>query len=316
MNQNKLFDQYNIIGENIKNYINRYKNVLGLNATVLITGETGTGKELIARWLHFNDPERCNKPLVKITIPNIGENIFESEVFGYEKGAFTGAISSKKGLIEVAEDGTVFLDEIENASPSVQSKLLQLLEDRVYRKVGDTVYRKTGARFVIATNKDLYQEVIRNTFRSDLFYRLAVFEIKIPPLRERGRDLLEIANHFVKLYSIETGKDLPELKEAEYRLLSAYDWPGNVRELKNMIERAVIFSEKGKLDFSLLPGKTGTHLELEDSLDLRGYIRHKERDFLENALKKCKGDVQRTAELINMSIPFVYKKIREYKIGL
>lgn len=241
MPQNTLFETFNIIGDNTNKYITRFKNILNINSSVLITGETGTGKELVARWIHFNDTKRNRKPFVKITIPNIGENIFESEVFGYEKGAFTGAITSKKGLIEVAEDGTIFFDEIENASPSIQSKLLQLLEDRLYRKVGDTEYKKTNARFVIATNKDLYNEVQANNFRSDLFYRLAVIEIKLPPLRDRGVDIVQIANYYIKKYSNEIGTEINPLADEAFKALSSYDWPGNIRELKNFIERAVIF---------------------------------------------------------------------------
>ncbi|MCX7746090.1 MAG: sigma 54-interacting transcriptional regulator [Clostridia bacterium] len=314
MNQNNIFDKYEIIGHYTKKYLDRHKEVLNVNATILITGETGTGKELVARWIHFNDRKRLEKPFVKITIPNIGENIFESEVFGYEKGAFTGAIVSKKGLIEVAEDGTVFFDEIENASPAIQSKLLQLLEDRIYRKVGDTSYKQTNARFVVATNKDLYEEVIKNNFRSDLFYRLAVLEIKIPPLRERGKDIIEISNHYIKKFSGETGKKIAPLGEKAFSQMSDYPWPGNIRELKNFIEKAVVFSKNEEIDLTLIP--KSIILSFQDSFNYsyKEYMQQKELELLKKALLQCNGNIEQTAKLINMSVPFVYKKLREFEI--
>ncbi|TYQ16658.1 UNVERIFIED_CONTAM: two-component system response regulator AtoC [Acetivibrio alkalicellulosi] len=313
MPQNSLFENFNIIGNRTLEFMESFKNVLNTNSSVLITGETGTGKELAAKWLHFSDAKRKNKPFVKITIPNISENIFESEIFGYEKGAFTGAISSKKGLIEVAKDGSVFFDEIENASPSIQGKLLQLLEDRLYRKIGDTIYKKTDARFIIATNKNLYQEVQNNNFRSDLFYRLAVIELNLPPLRDRESDLLDIANFYIKLYSSEMGKNISLLTLKDYTLLSSYKWPGNIRELKNFIERSVIFSnDNHTIDLSEL-SQSNKVLNLDElnTYSYKEYIQKKEKEFLEKALLKCNGNVELTAKLINMSVPFVYKKIKE-----
>ena len=314
MTQNTLFENFNIIGDNMNKHIYKFKNILSINSSVLITGETGTGKELIARWIHFNDNKRNKKPFVKITIPNIGENIFESEVFGYEKGAFTGAINSKKGLIEVAEEGTIFFDEIENASPSIQSKLLQLLEDRLYRKVGDTEYKKTNARFVIATNKDLYNEVQANNFRSDLFYRLAVIEIKLPPLRERGFDIVQVANYYIEKYSKEIGVDINCLSDDSYKPLSSHSWPGNIRELKNLIERAVIFSESKNIDLSMIPQITLSPSDSSETLNYKDFIRDREYELISNALSKCSWNVEQAAKLIDMSVPFVYKKIKELHI--
>jgi len=303
-----------MIGDNTNKYITQFKNILNINSSVLITGETGTGKELVARWIHFNDSKRNKKPFVKITIPNIGETIFESEVFGYEKGAFTGAINSKKGLIEVAEDGSIFFDEIENASASIQSKLLQLLEDRLYRKVGDTEYKRTNARFIIATNKDLYSEVQANNFRSDLFYRLAVIEIKLPPLRERGFDIVQISNHYIKKYSNETGTEINPLSDESYKALSAYNWPGNIRELKNFIERAVIFAGSNNIDLSRIPQNPPLHPGGTKIFNYREFIRSMEYELISTALTECRGNVEQAAKLIDMSIPFVYKKIKEFKI--
>lgn len=289
----------------------RFNNILSVNSSVLITGETGTGKELVARWIHFNDIKRKSKPFVKITIPNIGENIFESEVFGYEKGAFTGAITSKKGLLDIAENGSIFFDEIENASPLIQNKLLQLFEDRLYRKVGDTSYNKTDARFIVSSNMNLEEEVQKNLFRSDLYYRLAVIEITLPPLKERGRDLFEISNYYIKKYSDEIGKKISLLTEKDYTLLSHYNWPGNIRELKNFIERAVIFAQGSKIDFlSILPNTSHINSHFSSDYSYKEYMNQKEREFLKKAICECSGNIKETAKLIKMSAPFLYKRIK------
>lgn len=325
MNQNSLFQDFSIIGKNTVTFIERFSNILNINSSVLITGETGTGKELAARWIHFNDSIRKNKPFVKITIPNIGENIFESEVFGYEKGAFTGAITSKNGLIDIAEDGTIFFDEIENASPLIQSKLLQLFEDRLYRKVGDTRYKKTDARFIISTNINLQEQIQKNLFREDLYYRLAIIEISLPPLRERGRDLLEISNYYIKKYSNEVGKKIDLLKEKDLKQLQRHTWPGNIRELKNFIERAVIFSSDNRIDLPALiaevisPNADMGKLFSQQTSNLlnysyKEYMRQKEQELFQKALRECKGNIGQTAKLIDMSVPFVYKRIKELGI--
>lgn len=329
MNQNSMFENFSIIGKNTVRFIERFSNILNINSSVLITGETGTGKELVARWIHFNDLKRKSKPFVKITIPNIGENIFESEVFGYEKGAFTGAVASKNGLVEISEDGTLFFDEIENASPLIQSKLLQLFEDRLYRKVGDTRYKKTDSRFIVSTNIDLQEQIKRNLFRSDLYYRLAIIEVSLPPLRARDRDILEISNYFIKKYSDEVGKKIDLLKEKDFKQLQMHTWPGNIRELKNFIERAVIFSEGNRIDLSSLltevtahttdiSGYMGEQYEKQtaspSACSYKEYMRQKEQEFLQNALRKCDGNIGQTAKLIDMSVPFVYKRIKELGI--
>ncbi len=312
MKQNTLFQNFNIVGGCIGEYLEKYKSLLRLDSTVLITGETGTGKELIARWIHFMDDDRKNRPFVKITIPNIGENIFESEVFGYEKGAFTGAISSKKGLIEVAENGTVFLDEIENASPSIQSKMLQLLEERIYRKVGGTEYKNTEARFIIATNVDLYEEVKKGSFRSDLYYRLAVLDIRLPSLRERKNDILEIANYYIESFNVKFNKNIKPFELTQLDDLLAYDWSGNVRELKNFIEKGMVFSKSDTLDLSELKTRTSTHALVEESY--KKYMNSIEKEYLEKIYRQKNCKVEAVAEAIEMSIPFVYKKLKEYNI--
>jgi transcriptional regulator with PAS, ATPase and Fis domain len=313
MKQNTLFQDFNIIGSYMGEYLLKFKNLLKLDSTVLITGETGTGKELIARWIHFMDETRKDRPFVKITIPNIGENIFESEVFGYEKGAFTGAISSKKGLIEVAENGTIFLDEIENASPTIQSKLLQLLEDRIYRKVGGTEYKSTEARFIIATNSDLHGEVEQGRFRSDLYYRLAVLDIKLPSLKERKEDIIEISNYYIEKLNKKFGKNIKLFQNSELKELSEYQWPGNIRELRNFIEKQMVFAESDILDLSEL--KMRGLSSPNGHKIYKEYMNGMERDYINNIYKQTNGKVEELAEVIGMSVPFVYKKLKEHGIN-
>ncbi|MDF2591148.1 MAG: two component, sigma54 specific, transcriptional regulator, Fis family [Clostridia bacterium] len=310
--QNTLFQDFNIIGSYIGEYLLKYKSLLKLDSTVLITGETGTGKELIARWIHFMDETRKDKPFVKITIPNIGENIFESEVFGYEKGAFTGAISSKKGRIEIAENGTIFLDEIENATPSTQSKLLQLLEDRIYRKVGGTEYMRTEARFVIATNVDLYEEAKQGRFRSDLYYRLAVLDLYLPALREREGDIIEIANFYIEKFNSKFCKSIKLLGKAEINELLKYKWSGNIRELRNFVEKQMVFAESDKLDLAELKLKCAA--QNLGSISYEEYIGRMEREYIEKIYRQRNGRVEEIAEAIGMSAPFVYKKLKEHGI--
>lgn len=311
--QNSLFKDFYIIGSYIEKYLAKYKSLLKLDSTVLITGETGTGKELIARWIHFMDETRKDSPFVKITIPNIGENIFESEVFGYEKGAFTGAISSKKGLIEVAENGTVFLDEIENASPSIQSKLLQLLEDHIYRKVGGTEYMSTGARFIVATNVDLYDEVKLGRFRSDLYYRLAVLDIKLPALREREDDIIDIANYYIEKLNGKFGKEIKRFESSQLQELLSYDWPGNIRELRNFIEKQMVFAVSDELDLTELKRRAGT--QTPDLRTYKEYMDSVEREYIERIYKQKNNRVEDVAAVIEMSVPFVYKKLKEHGIS-
>jgi transcriptional regulator with PAS, ATPase and Fis domain len=313
MKQNTLFQDFNIIGSYMGEYLLKFKNLLKLDSTVLITGETGTGKELIARWIHFMDETRKDSPFVKITIPNIGENIFESEVFGYEKGAFTGAISSKKGLIEVAENGTIFLDEIENASPTIQSKLLQLLEDRIYRKVGGTEYKSTEARFIIATNSDLHGEVEQGRFRSDLYYRLAVLDIKLPSLKERKEDIIEISNYYIEKLNKKFGKNIKLFQNSELKELSEYQWPGNIRELRNFIEKQMVFAESDILDLSEL--KMRGLSSPNGHKIYKEYMNGMEREYINNIYKQTNGKVEELAEVIGMSVPFVYKKLKEHGIN-
>jgi DNA-binding NtrC family response regulator len=211
------------------------------NSTVLVTGESGTGKELVARAIHYNSLRR-DKPIVTVDCTSLSENLLESELFGHVKGAFTGAIASKKGLLEIAEGGTVFLDEVGNIPLAIQAKLLRVIQEREFRAVGDTRTRATNIRLVAATNKDLRAMVAAGSFRDDLFYRVNIFPVRVPALRERREDIPALAFHFLRSAAEEHGKRVTHISDGAMALLANHDWPGNVRELENMMSRAVILT--------------------------------------------------------------------------
>jgi transcriptional regulator with GAF, ATPase, and Fis domain len=222
------------------------------DSTVLITGETGAGKELIAQAIHDSSSRR-NAPLIKVNCSAIPENLFESEFFGHVRGAFTGALRDKPGRFEMAEGGTLFLDEIGELPPAMQSKLLRVLQEQEIERVGEIRTRKVNVRVIAATNRDLSQEVEGKRFREDLFYRLSVFPLEIPPLRERREDIPVLANYFIRKAAKKMNRPLPRLARATANQLSAHAWPGNVRELQNAVERAVILAHDGELRFDLRP---------------------------------------------------------------
>lgn len=239
-----LYRLENIVGSSqaMQRVFNLISQVAATNSTVLITGESGTGKELVARAIHYNSP-RKNAPFIVVDCCTIPESLIEAELFGHAKGAFTGAISAKKGLLELAHSGTIFFDEIGNLGLSVQAKLLRLLQEREFRPVGSSKVVNVDVRFIAATNKDLLQLVKEGKFREDFFYRLNVFPIRLPPLRDRKEDIPALAQHFLKKYAEETGLDVRHISAEAMRILTGYDWPGNVRELENVIHRAVILAD-------------------------------------------------------------------------
>ena len=230
-----------------KKVLAEVEQVASTDATVLILGETGTGKELIARAIHNISPRR-NRPLVKINCAALPANLIESELFGHEKGAFTGAFSRKIGRFELANDGTIFLDEIGDLSMELQAKLLRVLQDGEFVRVGSSSTMKVDVRVIAATNRNLEAALENKTFRGDLYYRLSVFPIRIPPLRERKNDIPVLVKHFVKKYGVQTGKKIEKVPQKVIDSLQAYHWPGNVRELENIIERAVIISQGSQLE--------------------------------------------------------------------
>lgn len=288
------------------------------DVTILLLGESGTGKELFARAIHLLSPRR-EGPFVAINCASIPDNLLESELFGYEKGAFTGAYTSKKGKIEIAHGGTLFLDEIAEMSTSLQAKLLRVIEEKKFERVGGTRTIEVDVRIVVATNRDLQKEVEKGNFREDLFFRISVFPIKIPPLRERKGDIPLLAEYFAKKAAEEMKVPISKIsKEAMEKLLKYY-WPGNVRELKNVIERAVILSEGREIEAShivLLSPK-------RDELDLSGTLEEAvdravqwvERKKIQQAIEESEGDINRAAEKLGISPKTLYSKMRKYNIS-
>ncbi len=235
---------FSIIGESIeiKLLFEKIKKIANTPTNVLLLGETGTGKELFARAIHESS-YRKKRPFVAINCASLPENLLESELFGFVKGAFTGATTDKKGLLEIADGGTVFLDEIGDLPLSLQAKLLRVLEDKEIRPLGSVISKKVDLRFISATNKDLIEAVKESKFREDLFFRLNVITIHIPPLRERGKDMEILAHHFMRKFAIKMGKNLKKIDPQAIKLLYKHSWPGNIRELQNVIEQAVVFCE-------------------------------------------------------------------------
>ena len=275
-----------IIGQSLalRQILSQIEMVAPTDANVLILGETGTGKELIARELHRRS-RRKDKPLVRVNCACIPKELYESEFFGHARGAFTGAVKDRVGRFEAAAGGTLFLDEIGEIPLELQSKLLRVLQEKCYERVGEEMTRRADVRIVAATNRDLKKEVTAGRFREDLYYRLNVFPMKLAPLRERREDIPLLAAHFVELSLRELGCPRPRLTRAGIETLQSYDWPGNIRELRNVIERAVIFAHGGALDFDLpaidsSPGPAQTAPRLGDRVDLE-YLTDSEMQRLE-----------------------------------
>ena len=276
------------------------------DANILILGENGTGKDLVARSLRFFSP-RQQGPFITIDLGSVPESLFESELFGYEKGAFTDARKSKAGRMEVASGGTLFLDEIGNLSMAMQSKLLTAIEKKRITRLGSTRNIPIDVRFVCATNANIRQMIEEGNFRQDLLYRINTVEIQIPPLRERGEDVLLLADHFLKKYAHKYKKDIQGLTRETKQKLMRYQWPGNVRELQHAMERAVILSQSAWLrpnDFMLTPQSEKKN-ELEEVLNLEEL----ELRAIKKALKRCAGNVSEAAELLGITRYALYRKM-------
>ena len=279
------------------------------DANILILGENGTGKDLVARSLRFFSPRREN-PFVTIDLGSIPETLFESELFGYEKGAFTDARKSKAGRMEVASGGTLFLDEIGNLSMPMQSKLLTAIEKRQISRLGSTSIIPIDVRFICATNANIRQMVEEGSFRQDLLYRINTIEIHIPPLRDRGEDILLLADHFLKRFNHKYKKEIGGLNREAKQKLMRYHWPGNVRELQHAIERAVILSDSSMLKadcFMLQP-----QVEKKSPLDEIFNLEELERKAIERALKHCVGNQTQAAELLGITRYTLYRKIEKW----
>jgi Nif-specific regulatory protein len=292
--------------------------VAGSNATVLIIGANGTGKELVADAIHHSSP-RANKPLIKVNCAALPENLLESELFGHEKGAFTGAFQTKKGRVEAAEGGTLFLDEIGEMPLSLQSKLLRFLQNREFERVGGLQTFHSNIRIIAATNRNLTEEVRKGGFREDLYYRLNVFPIFIPSLAERKTDILLLAEFFLEKYAAENNKEMNRISTPAIDLLLSYHWPGNVRELENCIERAVLVAKDGTIRGQDLPpslqisGSTKTG-QLDDHWSMPDAVANLEKEMIIEALKKFQGHQGKAASWLGVTERQMGYKMKNYKI--
>ena len=266
-------------------------------ATVLIEGESGTGKELVARAIHYAG-ERRGAPFVSVNCTAIPEHLIESELFGHIPGAFTGAVASRRGFFEMAGGGTLFLDEIGDASPAMQAKLLRAIQEKTIHKVGSSRPVRVDTRLVFATNKDLAQLIDRGLFREDLYYRINVIDIPLPPLRERGDDLLLLVNHFRARYGRDLGRPAPSFSDETLRRLAAYHWPGNVRELENLVQRLVLLAEGERIEPADLPATLRPALDLPRRLD-RSLAEH-EADYIRAVLASVGGNKTRAAAILGI----------------
>ena len=311
------YDFSSIIGGSgpVRQMYEQMAQVAATNTTVLIRGESGTGKELVAHAVHYNSP-RANKPFIKVSCAALPDSLIESELFGYERGAFTGAESRKKGRFEMAEGGTLFLDEIGDINLSTQVKLLRVLQEREFERLGSTDTVKINVRLIAATNKDMEKALAAGTFREDLYYRLNVFTIFVPPLRERKADLLVLVDHFIEKFSREHRKAVKRISTPAIDMLMSYHWPGNVRELENTLERAVLMCDTQVIHGHHLPPSlqtaeasgTVTRVSLSDAV--AGF----EKDLIQDALKTTRGNRAKAARLLDTTERVLNYKVRNLGI--
>ena len=315
------YNFHNIIGKSpqIVSLCETIKKAAQHKIPVLITGESGTGKELVAKAIHYNSP-RSHRIMLAINCSAIPETLLESELFGYKKGAFTGAISNHKGLFEEAHEGSIFLDEIGEISPALQVKLLRVLQEGEIRRLGEQHPVYVDVRIIAATAKDLSREVHRGAFREDLFYRLNVLPVPIPPLRERADDIPRLVDHFIQKYNASSDLHITGITPAALKTLINYRWPGNVRELENAIERSMVMTDGFKIDEQDLPEsvcrkKTDS---LEDASETEYSIKKMEKmmeeKLIRKALERTRGNKSRAARILEISYPALLSKINEYRI--
>ncbi len=297
------------------------KRVAKTDSTVLITGESGTGKELVANGIHYQSPRR-DMPFVPINCGAIPEELLESELFGHEKGAFTGAFKERRGRFELANKGTVFLDEIGEMSPKLQVKLLRFLQETKFQRVGGSRTVEVDVRILAATNKDLERAVAESEFREDLFYRLNVIPIHVPPLRERAGDIALLIQHFLKQHCLKKNIPQKQMSEAAIASLEQYDWPGNVRELENVIERLVILTDTDEIQLLDLPKRMqvvqqpeATHIELgEDGINLKEMLDTLENRLIVDALQRAGGVKNKAAKLLGLNRTTLIEKMKKKQI--
>jgi len=310
--EEKRFNFEEIIGKSnsIKRVLEMIENVSSTPATVLITGESGTGKELIARAIHKNSL-RKDGPFVVVNCAAFSLNLLESELFGHEKGAFTGAISRRIGRFEMAHGGTIFLDEIGEMDLSIQTKLLRVLQEKEFERVGSSKSIKVDARILTATNKDLKREVEERRFREDLFYRINVFNIDVPPLRERKEDIPLLVEHFINKYNKILNKRVKKVSAKAMDFLLDYNYPGNIRELENIIERSIIMVKDEIIDENYF-----NFIEPERKFEKKGTLKDVEKELIIKYLIQNKGNRTKTAEILGISRRSLLDKIKKYQINL
>jgi len=293
------------------------------DSTIVIYGESGTGKELVARAIHFNS-DRKDQPLIPVNCGAIPEELLESELFGHEKGAFTGAIRTKIGRFELAQGGTIFLDEIGDMSPALQVKLLRVIQERDFERIGGVKTISVDVRIIAATNQNLEQAVAEKKFREDLFYRINVIPINLPPLRERDMDIEILANHFLKRFNQINKKNITGISSEAMRCIMSYPWPGNVRELENLMEMLVVMKEKGSIEIDDLPPKLHPHRTKEEpqtrtelpaeGLNFNELVNQFEKDLLLQALRKSRGVKNRAAKLLQLNRTTLVEKLKRFNI--
>ena len=299
----------------LKDAVSLAQKVSGTDVPVLLTGETGTGKEVFAQAIHYNS-KRAKQNFVAVNCSSFSKELLESEMFGHKAGSFTGALKDKKGLFEEADNGTIFLDEIGEMAFELQAKLLRILETGEYIKIGDTKPTRVNVRVVAATNRNLPEEITAGRFREDLFYRLSVFQIRLPPLRERAGDVRILAKAFVKDFSVRLARPVTEITPAFLEALEQQPWKGNIRELRNVIERSLIVCESERLDVADLPlDIQNTHYEQSDETTPGSFeLSAMERRHIARVLEYTKGNKTEAARLLKIGLTTLYRKIEEYGI--
>ena len=299
----------------LKDAVSLAQKVSGTDVPVLLTGETGTGKEVFAQAIHYNS-KRAKQNFVAVNCSSFSKELLESEMFGHKAGSFTGALKDKKGLFEEADNGTIFLDEIGEMAFELQAKLLRILETGEYIKIGDTKPTRVNVRVVAATNRNLPEEITAGRFREDLFYRLSVFQIRLPPLRERAGDVRILAKAFVKDFSVRLARPVTEITPAFLEALEQQPWKGNIRELRNVIERSLIVCESERLDVADLPlDIQNTHYEQSDETTPGSFeLSAMERRHIARVLEYTKGNKTEAARLLKIGLTTLYRKIEEYGV--
>src|SRR2546428_13950852 len=312
----KVHGMGNLIGKSKKmqELFKMIEVVSATNSTVMITGESGTGKELVAKAIHLNSP-RAEESFISVNCGAFTETLLESELFGYVRGAFTGATANKKGLFEVSDKGTIFLDEVGDTSLAMQVKLLRVLQERTLRRVGSTEELFVDGRIIAATNRDLSEMVAENQFREDLFYRISVIPLELPPLRHRRDDIPLLAGHFLNRLNETMGKKIDRISEEALKKIETYEWPGNVRELENALERSFILETSNELSAQHYSENVSTNSRMrstasfpDEGFDLELYVENLQKNFLEEALRRTNRVQVKAAELLRMS----YRSFRHY----